>query len=118
MAKKIEIAYPTAPEMNYGWELPGDRIAILRCNEEEKTPGGIIIPDIAKEKPFKGWIAALGDEIGIDPETGSKKRNCPWFIGQLCMFGKYAGSEIIGEDGEEYLIMREHDILSYKPKTQ
>ena len=112
----METSTKTAiPEMNYGWQLQGDRIAVLRMEAETKTAGGIIIPDTAKEKPIRGYIAALGDAITQD-ESGMRKAGIPYFIGQVIYFGKYAGSEVDGEDGKEYLIMREHDILAYKPK--
>jgi chaperonin GroES len=107
----------TIPEFNFGFELEGDRIAIKRAESETKTKGGIIIPDTAKEKPFKGILIQMGDDIWRN-EQGMKKSGCPYFIGQPMQFGKYAGSEVEGEDGEEYLIMREHDILMYKRLDQ
>ena len=103
--------------MNFGWELEGDRIAISRVSDEKVSKGGIIIPDTAVEKANEGIIAAMGNEITHDDVTGYRKGYCPFFIGQRIKFGKYAGSEITGEDGEEYLIMRKHDILAYKPKS-
>ena len=84
-----------------------DRILVQRLEEEEKTKGGIIIPDTAKEKPAEGKIVAVGkgklDESGkrIAPEV--KK-------GDRILFGKYSGTEVKIE-GEEYLIMREEDVL-------
>ena len=84
-----------------------DRILVQRVKEEEKTKGGIIIPDTAKEKPAEGKIVSVGkgklDENGkrIAPEV--KK-------GDRILFGKYSGTEVKVE-GEEYLIMREEDVL-------
>lgn len=107
---------PVAPlNMDFGWGLEGDRVAILPLDAETKTKGGIIIPDTAQEKPRKGHIGQLGYEI-TENEDGTKDRKCKFFVGQLIQFGKYAGSEIEGEDGREYLVMRLHDILAYKPK--
>ena len=85
----------------------GDRILVKRIKEEEKTKGGIIIPDTAKEKPQEGKVIAVGrgkktDEgkvIALDVKAGDK-----------ILFGKYSGSEIKLE-GEEHLILREDDIL-------
>ncbi len=84
-----------------------DRILVQRVEEEEKTKGGIIIPDTAKEKPAEGKIVSVGkgklDENGkrIAPEV--KK-------GDRILFGKYSGTEVKIED-QEYLIMREEDVL-------
>ena len=84
-----------------------DRILVLRVPEEEKTKGGIIIPDTAKEKPAEGKVAAVGkgkvDENGKPIPMEVKK-------GDRILFGKYSGSEIKIE-GEDYLIMREDDVL-------
>jgi chaperonin GroES len=84
-----------------------DRILVQRVAEEEKTKGGIIIPDTAKEKPAEGKVAAVGkgkvDENGKPIPMEVKK-------GDRILFGKYSGTEIKIE-GEEYLIMREEDVL-------
>ena len=84
-----------------------DRILVLRVPEEEKTKGGIIIPDTAKEKPAEGKVAAVGkgkvDENGKPIPMEVKK-------GDRILFGKYSGTEIKIE-GEDYLIMREDDVL-------
>ncbi|HZV80553.1 MAG TPA: co-chaperone GroES [Geobacteraceae bacterium] len=84
-----------------------DRIIVKRLEEETKTAGGIFIPETAKEKPQKGEVIAVGNGkktedgkvIPIDVKAGDK-----------VLFGKYAGTEI-KIDGQEYLIMREDDIL-------
>jgi chaperonin GroES len=84
-----------------------DRLIVKRIGDEEKSKGGIIIPDTAKEKPMEGQVVAVGkgrkaDDgklIGMDVKEGDR-----------VLFGKYAGTEV-KIDGEELLIMREDDIL-------
>ncbi|MEO0139301.1 MAG: co-chaperone GroES [candidate division WOR-3 bacterium] len=86
-----------------------DRVVVKRFEEEEaKTPGGIIIPDTAKEKPQKGVVVAVGP--GRLDENG-KRIPMEVKVGDKVLFAKYAGSEV-KVDGEEYLIMREDDILA------
>jgi chaperonin GroES len=84
-----------------------DRIIVKRVEEEEKTKGGIIIPDTAKEKPIEGKVIAVGN--GKVQEDG-KVRPLDVKAGDRVLFSKYAGTEI-KIDGEEHLIMREEDIL-------
>jgi len=84
-----------------------DRIIVKRVQEEEKTKGGIIIPDSAKEKPIEGKVIAAGN--GKVLEDG-KVRPLDVKAGDRILFSKYAGTEIKIE-GEEHLIMREEDIL-------
>ena len=84
-----------------------DRIIVKRIAEEEKTKGGIIIPDTAKEKPIEGKVLAVGN--GKVLEDG-KVRPLDVKAGDRILFSKYAGTEIKIE-GEEHLIMREDDIL-------
>ncbi|MBA4418427.1 MAG: co-chaperone GroES [Syntrophus sp. (in: bacteria)] len=85
-----------------------DRILIKRIAEEEKTKGGIIIPDAAKEKPQEGMVVAVGD--GKVLESG--QRVAPQVkAGDKILFGKYSGTEI-KVDGEEHLILREDDVLA------
>ncbi|MBY0471017.1 co-chaperone GroES [bacterium] len=84
-----------------------DRVLVKRFNEEEKSKGGIIIPDTAKEKPIQGEIIAVGQ--GRVSEDG-KVRPLDVKKGDRILFGKYAGTEI-KIDGDEYLMMREEDIL-------
>jgi chaperonin GroES len=84
-----------------------DRIIVKRVQEEEKTKGGIIIPDTAKEKPIEGKVIAAGN--GKVQEDG-KVRPLDVKAGDRILFSKYAGTEI-KIDGEEHLIMREDDIL-------
>jgi chaperonin GroES len=84
-----------------------DRIIVKRVQEEEKTKGGIIIPDSAKEKPLEGVVIAAGN--GKVMEDG-KVRPLDVKAGDRILFGKYSGSEI-KIDGEEHLILREEDVL-------
>ncbi len=84
-----------------------DRIIVRRLEGEEKTKGGIIIPDTAKEKPIEGKVIAVGN--GKVLEDG-KVRPLDIKAGDRVLFSKYAGTEI-KLDGEEHLIMREEDIL-------
>jgi chaperonin GroES len=84
-----------------------DRVIVKRIAEEEKTKGGIIIPDTAKEKPQQGKITAVGK--GKANEDG-KITPLDVKVGDKVLFAKYSGSEI-KLDGEEHLIMREEDIL-------
>ena len=85
----------------------GDRVLVKRVEEEQKTKGGIIIPDTAKEKPQEGEVIAVGpgardddgDYIALDVKAGDK-----------ILFGKWSGTEV-KLDGEELLIMKESDIM-------
>ena len=85
-----------------------DRVVVKRVEEEEKTAGGIIIPDTAKEKPVQGEVISVGS--GKLMEDGSRR---PLDVkgGNRVLFSKYAGTDIKVE-GEELLIMREDDILA------
>ncbi len=84
-----------------------DRILVKRLSEEEKTKGGIIIPDTAKEKPAQGEVIAAG--TGRRTDDG-KVLALEVKKGDKILFGKYSGTEIKIE-GDEYLIMREDDVL-------
>jgi chaperonin GroES len=84
-----------------------DRVIVQRIEEEAKTKGGIIIPDTAKEKPQEGKVIAVG--AGKILENGTKV-TLDVKVGDKILFGKYSGTEIKIE-GEEYLMMREEDIL-------
>ena len=84
-----------------------DRIIVKRIEEEEKTKGGIIIPDSAKEKPMEGEVIAVGTGKVLDNGT---KQTLDVKEGDRVLFGKYAGTEV-KIDGVEHLIMREDDIL-------
>ena len=85
-----------------------DRVIVKRVEEEEKTKGGIIIPDTAKEKPVEGKVIAVGG--GKLLEDGSKQA-LEVKKGDRVLFGKYAGTEI-NIEGVEHLIMREDDIIA------
>ncbi len=85
-----------------------DRLVVKRIEEEEKTKGGIIIPDAAKEKPQEGRVIAVGD--GKVLENGQKSP-LTVKVGDKILFGKYSGTEI-KIDGEEHLILREDDVLA------
>lgn len=84
-----------------------DRILVKRVEEETKTKGGIIIPDTAKEKPAEGKVIAVGNG-----KVGDDGKRIPLEIksGDRILFGKYSGTEV-KVDGDEYLIMREDDVL-------
>jgi len=84
-----------------------DRILVKRVEEETKTKGGIIIPDTAKEKPAEGKVVAVGNgKVGDD----GKRVALEVKAGDRVLFGKYSGTEVKVE-GEEFLIMREDDVL-------
>ncbi|MFU8819358.1 MAG: co-chaperone GroES [Desulfurivibrio sp.] len=89
-----------------------DRILVKRLEEEEKTKGGIIIPDTAKEKPAEGTVVAVGNGRHND-----KGERVPVELkaGDRVLFSKYGGTEVKIE-GEEFLIMREDDILGVVEK--
>lgn len=80
-----------------------DRVLILPAPAEEKTIGGIIIPDTAKEKPLKGEVVAVGQ--------GTKDEEMILKVGDTVLYGKYAGTEL-EVDGNKYLIMRQSDVLA------
>jgi chaperonin GroES len=80
-----------------------DRVLVEAAQAEEKTAGGIIIPDTAKEKPQRGKVIAVG--------TGKKDEPITVKVGDSVLYGKYAGTEI-NIEGKEYLIMRESDIFA------
>lgn len=80
-----------------------DRVIVAPAAAEERTAGGLIIPDTAKEKPQRGTVVAVG--------TGTKDEPITVKVGDAVLYGKYAGTEIT-VDGTEYLIMRESDIYA------
>jgi len=84
-----------------------DRVLIQRIKEEEKTKGGIIIPDSAKEKPIEGKVVAVGNGKRLEDGT---VRALAVKSGDRVLFGKYSGTEV-KIDGEEHLILREEEIL-------
>jgi chaperonin GroES len=86
----------------------GDRVIVKPKAPEEKTKGGIILPDTAQEKPMEGEIVAVGN--GKADETG-KKVAMELKVGDKILYGKYSGTEI-KIDNDEYLIMRESDVYA------
>ena len=85
----------------------GDRVLVKRVKEEEKTKGGIIIPDTAKEKPQEGEVVAVGP--GARDEDGERIK-MDLEVGDRILFGKWSGTEVT-VDGEELLIMKESDVM-------
>ena len=89
--------------MNVNIKPLADRVLVAPAEAEQKTAGGIIIPDTAKEKPQKGTIVTVGPGKKDEPMTVK--------VGDAVLYGKYAGTELSLE-GENYLIMKESDILA------
>jgi chaperonin GroES len=87
-----------------------DRVLIKRIEKDEKTASGIIIPDTAKEKPIEGSVVAVG--TGVRTDDG-KILPLDVKIGDVVIFGKWSGTEI-KVDGEEYLVMKESDIMGVR----
>lgn len=85
-----------------------DRVIVKRLEEEKTSPGGIVIPDTAKEKPIKGEVLAIGN--GKVLENGDI-RPLDVKVGDKVLFGKYAGTEVTVDD-QELLVMREDDIMA------
>jgi chaperonin GroES len=90
-----------------------DRVLVKRVKEEEKSKGGIIIPDTAKEKPQEGKVVAVGS--GVRGEDG-KVTPLDVKVNDRILFGKWSGTEVT-LDGEELIIMKESDILGIVEKT-
>ena len=90
-----------------------DRVLIRRIEEEEKTAGGIIIPDTAKEKPMEGEVIAAGP--GTRDDDG-KLRPLDVKVGDRVLFGKWSGTEI-KIDGEDFVVMKESDIMGVVEET-
>ena len=86
----------------------GDRVLVKRVEEEEKTKGGIIIPDTAKEKPQEGLVVSVGPGA-LNEKTGERTK-LELKAGDRILFGKWSGTEV-KLDGEDLLIMKESDIL-------
>lgn len=85
-----------------------DRVVIKRMEEERTTPGGIVIPDTAAEKPIKGEVIAVGNGKILD---NGEVRPLDVKPGEKVLFGKYSGTEV-KVDGEDLLVMREDDIMA------
>jgi chaperonin GroES len=86
-----------------------DRVVVKPLEAENKTKGGIVIPDTAKEKPQEGKIVAVGRGKVLDNGT---VQAAEVKVGDKVLYGKYSGNEITTKEGEELLIMREEDILA------
>tara|TARA_Y100000588_G_scaffold4581_1_gene5737 strand:- start:319 stop:609 length:291 start_codon:yes stop_codon:yes gene_type:complete len=89
-----------------------DRVVVRRLEEEQKTAGGIVIPDSAKEKPIQGEVVSVGE--GKVLENGDV-RALAVKTGDTVLFGKYAGTEV-KLDGQEWVVMREDDIMGVLEK--
>jgi len=87
----------------------GDRVVIKALEPENKSKGGIVIPDTAKEKPQEGKVMAVGKGKVLENGTVQAPEVK---VGDKVLYGKYSGNEITTKDGEELLIMREEDILA------
>ena len=85
-----------------------DRVVVKRLGEEEKTAGGIIIPDTAQEKPMEGEVVSVGNGKLLD---NGELRTLDVKAGDKILFGKYSGTEV-KVDGEELIVMREDDIMA------
>jgi len=85
-----------------------DRVIVRRMEEEKSSPGGILLPDSATEKPIKGEVVAVGK--GLVQENGDL-RPLDLKVGDEVLFGKYSGTEI-KLDGEELLVMKEDDVMA------
>jgi chaperonin GroES len=85
-----------------------DRVIIRRTEEERTSPGGIVIPDTATEKPIKGEVIAVGNGKVLD---SGEMRALDLKAGDKVLFGKYSGTEV-KVDGEELLVMREDDVMA------
>lgn len=84
-----------------------DRVVVKRVEEERKSPGGIVIPDTATEKPIRGNVIAVGKGKVLD---NGEVRALDIKVGDQVLIGKYSGSEV-KIDGDEYVVLREEDIL-------
>ncbi|MGD9014477.1 MAG: co-chaperone GroES [Candidatus Omnitrophota bacterium] len=87
----------------------GDRVVVKALEAEEKTKGGIVLPDTAKEKPQEGKVIAVGKGKMLE---GGTLQALEVKVGDKILYGKYSGTEVTTKDGEELLIMREEDILA------
>jgi len=102
------MATATAKKLKVELQPLDDRIVVRRLEAEEKTAGGIVLPDSAKEKPQKGEVIAAGPGKLLD---NGKRAGLEVKVGDTVLFGKYSGSEV-KVAGEEVIIMREADVLA------
>lgn len=91
----------------------GDRIIIKPLEPETKTKGGILLPDTVKEKPQEGKVVAVGKGKVLENGTVQKSEVKE---GDIVLYAKYSGTEVTTKDGEEYLIVREDDIVAIVKK--
>lgn len=84
-----------------------DRVIVRRTEQDEKTAGGIIIPDTAKEKPIQGEVIAVGPGLR---DEGGKQHALDVKVGDVVLFGKWAGTEV-KLDAEDFLVLKESDII-------
>ena len=91
----------------------GDRVIIKPLEPENKTKGGIVLPDTVKEKPQEGKVVAVGKGKALENGTVQKMDIKE---GDIVLYGKYSGTEVTTKDGEELLIVREEDILAVVKK--
>jgi chaperonin GroES len=89
-----------------------DRVVVRRTEEERTSPGGIVIPDTATEKPIRGEVIAVGNGKVLD---NGDVRKLDLKVGDQILFGKYSGTEV-KVDGEELLVMREDDVMAVVEK--
>jgi chaperonin GroES len=87
----------------------GDRIIIKPLEAENKTKGGIYLPDTVKEKPQEGKVVAVGEGKVLENGSIQKPRVR---VGDIVLYGKYTGTEVMSRDGEEYLFVHEEEILA------
>ncbi len=102
------MATATAKKVKVELQPLDDRIVIKRLEAEEKTAGGIVLPDTAKEKPQRGEVIAVGPGKMLD---NGKRASLEVKVGDIVLFGKYSGTEV-KVHGEECLIVRESDLLA------
>lgn len=86
-----------------------DRIIVKPLEAEEKTKGGIVLPDTAKEKPQEGEVIAIGQGKKLDD---GKVQELELKVGNRILYGKYSGTEIATKEGNDFLIMKEEDVLA------
>jgi chaperonin GroES len=91
----------------------GERILVEHMETPDKSEGGVIIPDVAQERPNEGIILALGTGV-YDPTTGERHRNEDFHVGDHVVYSKYAGSEIKDDSGKLVLLISERDIMAIR----
>ena len=102
------MATATAEKVHLKIRPLGDRVLVERLEADQKSPGGIVIPGTAKEKPQEGIVRAVSTDDILDKHGNKKKLSVK--VGDKIIFGKYSGNEIKLE-GKEYVVVREDDII-------